>query len=374
MLDNLKNITEEILGEERLVELLNSNIQPVHYIGFEISGKPHIGSGIVTMMVIKELLKLNVKCKIFLADWHSWINNKLGGDIDFIREVGIPYFKENMLAAAKCVGVDPSNIEFVNGSDLAKDMQYWATVVDVGRNTSLSRIQRSITIMGRKEGDSVDFAKLMYPTMQAADIFYMGVHIAHAGMDQRKAHVIAIDDANHMDINPIIVNDKKFKPVAVHQHLLMGLTPPSKEILERIEKGEISPKDVLGELKMSKSKPDSAIFMNDSEEEVIRKINKAYCPEGITVLNPVLDWVENLCFKFPNPEINIKRDEKWGGNITYKTYEELKNDFEQKKLHPSDLKKAVALFINDLLSPAREHLSKPEVVEMAKKIEEKVTR
>lgn len=374
MLNDLKNITEEILGEDRLLELLNSDVKPVHYIGFEISGKPHIGSGIVTMMVIKELLKLNVKCKIFLADWHSWINNKLGGDMDFIRSVGIPYFKENMIAAAKCVGVNPEEIEFINGSDLARDMQYWATVVDVGRNTSLSRIQRSITVMGRKEGDSVDFAKFMYPAMQAADIFYMGIHIAHAGMDQRKAHVIAIDDANQMEINPIIVNEKKFKPVAIHQHLLMGLTPPSREILDRIEKGEITPKGVLGELKMSKSKPDSAIFMNDSEDEVIRKINKAYCPEGIIVLNPVLDWVENLCFKLPNVELKVERDEKWGGNITYSNFEDLKSDFEKKNLHPSDLKKSVALFINNLLKPAREHLSKTETFEMAKKIEEKITR
>lgn len=374
MLEDLKNITEEILGEERFIELLKSDTKPVHYIGFEISGKPHIGSGIVTMMVIKELLKLNVKCKIFLADWHSWINNKLGGDMDFIREVGIPYFKENMLAAAKCVGVSAEDIEFINGSDLAKDMQYWATVVDVGRNTSLSRIQRSITIMGRKEGDSLDFAKLMYPAMQAADIFYMGVHIAHAGMDQRKAHVIAIDDANQMEINPLIVNKKKFKPIAVHQHLLMGLNPPSKEVLEKIEKGEISPKDVLGELKMSKSKPDSAIFMNDSEDEVTRKINKAYCPEGIVVLNPVLDWVENLCFKVNDKGIQIERDEKWGGNITYSNFADLKKDFEDKKLHPSDLKKSVAIFINNLLKPAREHLSKPEILEMAKKIELKISR
>lgn len=125
---------------------------------------------------------------------------------------------------------------------------------------------------------------------------------------------------------------------------------------------------------MSKSKPDSAIFMNDTEEDVIRKINKAYCPEGIATLNPVLDWVENLCFKVSDTGLTIERDEKWGGNVTYNRFEDLKSDFVEKKLHPSDLKKSVAIFINNLLKPAREHLSKPEIVDMAKKIEAKVTR
>ena len=64
-------------------------------------------------------------------------------------------------------------------------------------------MQRSITILGRKEGEQHDFAKLIYPAMQAADIFALGVHIAQAGMDQRKAHVVARDVATKMRINPL---------------------------------------------------------------------------------------------------------------------------------------------------------------------------
>lgn len=32
---------------------------------------------------------------------------------------------------------------------------------------------------------------------------------------------------------------------------------------------------------MSKSDPNSAIFMEDSAEDVVRKLKKAYCPEKI---------------------------------------------------------------------------------------------
>ena len=38
---------------------------------------------------------------------------------------------------------------------------------------------------------------------------------------------------------------------------------------------------IEGQEKMSKSNPDSAIFMEDSAEEVIRKIKKAFCPPTI---------------------------------------------------------------------------------------------
>src|SRR5207302_10737939 len=96
---------------------------------------------------------------------------------------------------------NPASLEVVLASDLyEQDADYWAAVIDVSKNTTLARMQRSIDILGRQEGESIDFAKLIYPAMQAADIFAPGVHIAHAGMDQRKAHVIARDVALQLRI------------------------------------------------------------------------------------------------------------------------------------------------------------------------------
>ena len=65
------------------------------------------------MLVIKELQKLGVKTNILLADWHSFINQKLGGDPVIIRELAIDYFKEAMIASALCVGADPNKIKFI---------------------------------------------------------------------------------------------------------------------------------------------------------------------------------------------------------------------------------------------------------------------
>ncbi len=81
--------------------------------------------------------------------------------------------------------------------------------------------------MGRKEGETVDFAKLIYPPMQVADIFIQGLTIAHAGMDQRKAHVIMRDVALNLRVRPLLdPASGKIKPVAIHHHLILGLQKP----------------------------------------------------------------------------------------------------------------------------------------------------
>src|SRR3989338_11701149 len=103
----IKRNTEEIMTEEDLVLMLKNGEKLKHYIGFEISGKPHLGHGLVCMSKVKDFVDAGADCSIFLADWHSWINDKLGGDMKVIQGVGANYFKEALIAAYKCVGGDP---------------------------------------------------------------------------------------------------------------------------------------------------------------------------------------------------------------------------------------------------------------------------
>jgi tyrosyl-tRNA synthetase len=90
--------TEEVLTENDLKSYLETNVPLNHYIGFEISGKIHLGTGLICMSKIKDFLDAGVNCSIFLADWHSWINDKLGGDMDKIQKIGVGYFKEGLKA------------------------------------------------------------------------------------------------------------------------------------------------------------------------------------------------------------------------------------------------------------------------------------
>ncbi|MBM3256137.1 MAG: tyrosine--tRNA ligase [Candidatus Moranbacteria bacterium] len=362
----IKRNLEEIITEGDLRKLIHSGEKLKHYIGFEISGKIHLGSGLISMMKIKDFMDAGVAVTVFLADWHTWINDKLGGDHEKIKKVAVGYFKEGMKACMKCLGGNPEKINFLLGSDLYRNHnEYWVTVIDVSKNASLARIKRSITILGRKENEGVDFAKLIYPPMQVADIFFQGVHLAHAGMDQRKAHVIARDVALNLKIKPLLdKKGNKIKPVAVHQHILLGLgKPPSWPI----PKDKL--RDVWTSLKMSKSVPDSCVFIHDTPEEIRRKINNAFCPEGETILNPVLDWAKCLIFREKSSKLLIERPQKFGGKILYSDYRSLEQDFRTKKLHPMDLKNAVAENLIKLLEPVRRHFAKPRVKKMLQELD-----
>ncbi|WP_457742051.1 tyrosine--tRNA ligase, partial [Thermococcus sp.] len=266
--------TEELLTEENLRHLFEVGIPMQHYIGFEISGYIHLGTGLMAGAKIADLQKAGIKTRIFLADWHSWINDKLGGDLETIQKVALGYFKEGMKQSIKVMGGDPDKVEFVLASEILEKGDYWQTVIDISKNVTLARMMRSITIMGRQMGESIDFAKLIYPAMQVADIFYQGVTIAHAGMDQRKAHVIAIEVAQKLKYHPLEWKGEKLKPVALHHHLLLGLQEPPVWPIESEEQF----KELKTQMKMSKSKPYSAVFIHDSPEEIKQKLRKAFCP------------------------------------------------------------------------------------------------
>ncbi|ACS89291.1 tyrosine--tRNA ligase [Thermococcus sibiricus] len=358
--------TEEVLTVDNLKDLLEMGMPLQHYIGFEISGYIHLGTGLMAGAKIADFQKAGIKTRVFLADWHSWINDKLGGDLEVIQKVALGYFKEGMKQSIKVMGGDPEKVEFVLASEILERGDYWRTIIDISKNVTLARMMRSITIMGRQMGEAIDFAKLIYPAMQVADIFYQGVNIAHAGMDQRKAHVIAREVAEKLKYHPLVWDGKKVKPIAVHHHLLLGLQEPPKWPIE----GEEEFKEIKAQMKMSKSKPYSAVFIHDTPEEIKQKLRKAFCPAGEVNYNPVLDWAEHIIFREEPTEFTIHRPAKFGGDVTYTTFEELKRDFAEGKLHPLDLKNAVAEYLVELLKPVREYFEKhPEPLELMKSVQ-----
>jgi len=377
--------TEEIITSENLEFFLKSAMsiggqgeKLNHYIGFEISGKIHLGTGLVCMQKVKDFADAGVKVHILLADYHTWINDKLGGDLNKIKEVAVGYFKEGLSAAYKCLGGNPKDLNFILGSEFYHNNDlYWQTVLEVSKLTSLSRMQRSISILGRKEGGEVDFAKLIYPAMQVADIFTGGFHFSHAGTDQRKANVIARDAAKQLKFSPLKIGKENVKPVAVHTHLLLGLGRPTQTDADitqtnaednRQNQFEFKKLALLESMKMSKSKPDSAVFIHDSEEEIKRKIKKSFCPEGEVEFNPIIDWAEYLVFSRED-KITIERKPKYGGNLEIHGIDELKKIYKNKELHPEDLKKFMADYLTEFLRPCREHFAKGEAMKMLEELE-----
>ncbi|MFH1174140.1 MAG: tyrosine--tRNA ligase [archaeon] len=366
--DRLQLVTqvgEEIISQDELKTLLEEKEHPIAYDGIEPSGTLHIAQGLLRAINIEKMLKAGIQFKILLADWHAAANNKYDGDLEKIHTVG-----EYFIEVWKACGLSTDRMDFLWASDLVKDPDYWELVLRVSRANTVQRIIRCSQIMGRSEGDSLSAAQILYPCMQAADIFYLKADICQLGMDQRKVNVLAREIAEKLGHK---------KPIIVSHHMLMGLQQTSsterKEKMEHGKIAEMSTVDRAIAMKMSKSNPASAIFMTDSEEEVKSKISKAYCQEGQVQDNPILEYCKYIIFeRFPTLE--IKRPEKYGGNLSISSYDELESVFAAGQLHPSDLKTAVAACINALLQPVRDHFTNDrharELLEKVKSF--KVTR
>ncbi|HII04198.1 MAG TPA: tyrosine--tRNA ligase, partial [Candidatus Nitrosotenuis sp.] len=182
--------TQEVVTNDELTNLFQTNSKPRHYIGLEISGFLHLGSLISTGFKINDFIKAGVDCNVFLADWHTLINDKLGGNWETISKVSHYYEKAFKLV---CPGVN-----IIRGTELYDShKEYWKNFVLFTKHMTLARTMRTMTIMGRSESDEkIDLSKLLYPPMQAVDIHTIDVDIAHAGMDQRKIHMLV------REINP----------------------------------------------------------------------------------------------------------------------------------------------------------------------------
>ena len=297
----IKEVGEEIVQEEELKKLLESGEELIAYDGFEPSGQIHIAQGIVRAINVNKMIKAGVKFRMWVADWHALTNNKMGGDLEKIKTTG-KYFIEVWRAS----GMNLDKVEFLWASDMVRDSDYWQLVIRVGMTNKLARFIRTAEFMGREDSaEQLTAAQIMYPCMQIADIFKLGAKITQLGMDQRKVNILAREIGQKLGW---------WKPVIVSHHMLMGLGEPPKGDKDALERKI--------ELKMSKSKPDTAIFMTDSPHEVIRKIKQAYCPAKEVNENPMMEYARYLIFEHQKT-FKVERPQKFGGDLEFTSFLEL---------------------------------------------------
>jgi len=317
--------TAEVVTPPELLALLDREKQPKAYIGFEPSGFVHVALGFLTAAKVQDLVEAGFDTTILLADWHAQINDKFGGDLEKIRACG-EYFQD----AFHALGV-PASVRFRTASELVAEPAYWEDVIRVSKGATVARIKRAMTIMGRKEEDAEqDAAKLIYPAMQVTDIHRLDMDLAYGGMDQRHAHMLYRDLQKKLGWKPV---------VAVHTPLLSGLKGGG-----RMD----SPVS-----KMSKSDPESAVFIHDSAAAVPKKIEKAFCPPKQVEGNPVLDLARHVLL--PRESVKVERPAKFGGDAEYRDWAALQKDYADGKLHPADLKRTVAAAVSQLLLPVHRY-------------------
>ena len=304
----------EVVTEEELRRMLEKKDKPRAYVGYEPSGEIHLGH----MMTVNKLIDLQnagFEVIVLLADVHAYLNEK--GEFEEIEEIA-EYNRRAFIA----LGLDESRAKFVLGSEYQLSREYMLDVLKMARMTTLNRARRSMDEVSRRKEDPV-VSQMIYPLMQALDIAHLGVDLAVGGIDQRKIHMLARENLPRLGYRA---------PVCLHTPILLGLDGK----------------------KMSSSKG-NYISVRDSEEEVVRKLRKAYCPARQVEDNPVMEIMKYHVF--PRFEkVVVERDEKFGGDVEYSSFEELARDFESGNLHPADLKAAAAKYLNKLLENPRKRL------------------
>ena len=339
----LLSVGEECQTENELRELLLLHKQKSDttkfrlYDGFEPSGRMHIAQGVFKARNVNKCTRAGGVFVFWVADWFALMNDKMGGDLEKIQIVG-QYLMEVWKAAGMILKHQEQDVVvFLWASEeITKHAtKYWPQMIDIARRFNITRVKKCCQIMGRLEG-GLTAAQILYPLMQCTDVFFLNANICQLGVDQRKVNMLAREYCG-------FVKQRTRPPIILSHHMLYGL----KE----------------GQAKMSKSDADSAIFMEDSSEEVRRKIMAAYCPTtaptagglekepqdehqeqdaGKSSLqlikdelkNPCLDYVKNIIL---NDDPTAKTTFTAAG-ITYNKFEDVKDAFLTGKMSEVELK------------------------------------
>ena len=298
------------------------------YVGYEPSGKAHIG-WLVQALTLRRILQAGGNVLIFLADWHAWVNDKFDGNLEKIK-ITAQYMQEvfRTLLGNPSEGEGSGELRFLYASELADNSDYWARVISCAKGSTLAQARKTLSIMGREEDEAdSDLSKFFYPAMQAADIFEMKIDIALGGMDQRKAHMYMRD-----------VGDKYgwIKATCFHTPIISSL----KKSGTRMESFDH---------KMSKSNPSSAILLHDEHEILRKKLRKAYL-DPQDEHSPIYELIEYIIIP-EHGKITVTPKPEYGEQSTYNSISQIRNAISSGDVHPLDVKFAVADAIYELLKP-----------------------
>ncbi len=314
----IKRNVIDLIGEDELINKLKSKKKLTAYNGRAPTGALHLGH-IIPLSKIFDLQKAGIKTKILIADIHAALD-----------DLKAPWEQISLRAkfTRKCIELAlpwKKKPEFVVGSSFQLTKEYQMDIFKISTMTTIKRATRAASEVTRMSNPKV--SEIIYPIMQALDEQYLKADIQWGGIDQRHIMAFAREYLPKIGYEP---------RVELMQPLIMSLKGPG--------------------VKMSSSRPETIIKVYDSEQSIKEKIRKAYCPEGITKDNPILQLCQYLILPINN-QLLIERPEKFGGDIEFKNYQTLEKTFKNKQLHPMDLKQAVTKTLIKMFSKVRKYFS-----------------
>ncbi|MGD2072702.1 MAG: tyrosine--tRNA ligase [Candidatus Thorarchaeota archaeon] len=313
-LELIKRNTEEIVSEKELRDLLKKKKKPVVYLGTAITGRPHVAY-FLPMLKLSDFLKAGFHVKLLLADLHGALDGTPWEHL----ENRYNYYAKVIPLMIQAIGANTKELEIVKGSEFQLKPEYSYDVLVMSSHTTIHDAKKAASEVV-KFGKNPKLAGTIYPIMQALDEQYLKADVQYGGTDQRKIMMFARDYLPKIGYNPRI------------------------EVMTPIIPGLIGKK-------MSASEEKSKIDLLDDEKTVKNKIRNAEMSAG-SPDNGVMQFLKYVIMTIKQDKKHkfiIKREKKYGGNLSYDNYEDVERDFVKKKLHPLDIKNSVAEVISDLL-------------------------
>ncbi len=325
--------TEEIVTEEELDELL-AREQPTVYIGYAPTGEMHIGH-FTTIRKLADFIRAGFDVTVLIADLHAHLDDEKSPFE--LLDARSRYYRTAIEAMIETAGASADRLTFVRGSEFELDSEYTLELLQMAADTTIKRAQRAGSEVVR-QSENPKLGGVLYSLMQSLDVAALEADVAYGGIDQRGIYMLSRE---------LLPEWGYEKPVCAFAPLLSGLSGG----------------------KMSASDESSKVGLTDDSEEIQEKLNQAYCPQGETEDNGVLEYVRYLLFPVleeRDKSFHVERPEKFGGDLVYESYEELEADFLSEELHPQDLKNAAASEIAEIVAPVGEALrDDPELLETA---------
>lgn len=306
----------ELIGEAELAEKLERKKKVSAYVGRATTGPLHIGH-VISMNKLLDLQKAGIRTKILLADIHAALDDQKAKWDELDKRVEY---------TRKCIELSfdwNTPPELVRGSDYQLRKEYILDVLKMASLATIERAKRAASEVTRMKNPKI--SELIYPVFQALDEQYLDVDMQVGGLDQRHILVFA------REYLPLLGYEKRAElmmPIVTSMH-----GPGAK---------------------MSSSAPESNIKVYETSETIKKKMNRAYCPEGVVENNFILQLAKFMIFADQDSFV-VERETQFGGEMRFDSYEQLERSFLRKEIHPKDLKAAVSEYLIKKFSRVRSY-------------------
>lgn len=306
--------SEEIVTLEELRHLIENKQHPKSYWGIAPTGPPHIGYYRTISKQI-DLVNAGFKHKVLIATLHAYLDDRKS-DWEELELRGKVYE-----ICLRMLGLD-NNVEYIFGHEFQYSREYVSKLYKIIAFITVNRATRAASTVCRMVDPKV--SELVYPLMQNIDFVELDVDVAYGGIDQRHVYMLGRE---------YLANIGAKKPILIFTPL--GLS-------------------IFGKEKMSASKKEGRLELFAQPEKIRKVIMSAFCPEKEIEGNPIIEYVKYLIFPRVNKFV-IKRDEKYGGDIDFMSFEELSKMYINGEIHPYDIKKSTAEYLIQVLEPIRKY-------------------